>query len=346
MLGRGEHRKSITAPPAERYGFGERIPRGDGIASVRGKRIRSASTSWLINPFLLGYAAVYALFLFLLHKVEHFGLSEPLLLLAIVGIGFSALAWWFTRRAVPLPFEVKRPGRETLLLAVYLVALAAFIAWGLSAVASSVPREPWKSVAILAEKLAVFVALPLLLFRASGGYRPGDFLPPRSGWRRHARPALWMALVLILFQCVFGRGLAEIQHSGLPAWALIVGIPLAYLWLLVEVGLVEEFFFRVLLQSRLSAWLRSEVAGIVVMSLLFGLAHAPGFYYRTGQTLEGLGPHPSWLMAVGYSIVVTSVAGFFLGVLWARTRNLVLVMVVHAAGDLVPNLAPMLRNWL
>jgi membrane protease YdiL (CAAX protease family) len=51
-------------------------------------------------------------------------------------------------------------------------------------------------------------------------------------------------------------------------------------------------------------------------------------------------------MAVCYSIVITSVAGVFLGVLWARTRNLILVMAVHAAGDWLPNLVPTIKNWL
>ena len=48
-------------------------------------------------------------------------------------------------------------------------------------------------------------------------------------------------------------------------------------------------------------------------------------------------------MAVGYSVVITSVAGFFLGVLWARTRNFALVVTVHAMGDLLANLLPTLR---
>jgi hypothetical protein len=98
-------------------------------------------------------------------------------------------------------------------------------------------------------------------------------------------------------------------------------MPLVFLWLVLEVSVVEEFFFRVLLQSRLSAALRSELGGIVLMSLIFGLVHAPGLYLRTSVTQEGLSAHPSFPMAVGYSIVITSVAGFFLGVLWARTRN-------------------------
>ncbi len=304
------------------------------------------STSWWTSPYLLAYAIVYAVSLFLLHRVEHFGLSESLLLLMIVGLGFSAIAWWLTRRVVPLPFAVRRPGRETMLLAAYLVAVAAFIAWGLNVIESGVRTEPWKSVVILAAKLSVFVLIPLALFRQLWGYHIRDFVFPSTECWRHARPALWMALVTILFQIVFGRGLSGIRHSGFTIWALIVGIPLAYAWLLIEVGLVEEFFFRALLQSRLSAWLHSEAGGVVLMSLLFGLAHAPGLYYRTGKTMEAVGSNPSWLMAVGYSIVITSVTGFFLGVLWARTRNLFLLMAVHAAGDLVPNLVPIMKNWL
>lgn len=235
------------------------------------------STSWRSSLYLLGYAMIYAVSLFLMHRVEHFGLSEPLLLLTIVGVGFSVFAWSFTRWVVPLPFAVRQPGREMVLLAAYLVAVAAFIAWGLGAIENGIRIEPLRSVVVLGAKLAVLVLVPLGLFRELWGYGIRDFLFPSTEWRRMT-PALWMALVLILFQLVFGRGLAEIRHSGLPAWALVVGAPLAYAWLLIEVGLVEEFFFRALLQSRLSAWLRSEAGGIVLTSLLFGLAHAPGLH--------------------------------------------------------------------
>jgi membrane protease YdiL (CAAX protease family) len=308
--------------------------------------VETKSKRWWASPYLLGYIAVYAIFLAWMHRTERFDLGEPLLVLGIVGVGFTVIAWLLTRRVTPFPFSVRQPARETLLLAVYLVGLAAFIAWGFSAIDRAVPAQPAQSAAILGAKLIVFVFIPLALFRALWGYRFQDFFSPSPEWRRHVLPCLGMTAVLILFQLVFGRGLAEIRHSGLSAGMLAMGVPLAFVWLMLEVGLVEEFFFRVLLQSRLAAWLDSETGGIVLMSLLFGLAHAPGLYFRTGKTLEGLGPHPSWLMAVGYSIVVTSVTGFFLGVLWARTRNLVLLMVVHAATDLVPNLVPMIKNWL
>jgi len=308
--------------------------------------MKQRSSLWQTSGYLLAYAGIYVVTLWCLHHFEHSDLSDPLLVLVVVGICFSGLAWWFTRHVNPLPFTIRRPGRETAFLACYLIGAAAFIAWGFNAIETGVPSEPLRSVVLLAAKLAVFVLLPLALFHQLWGYSFREFLVIGPELLQHWKPALWMSLVLIMFQLAFGRGLSEIRHSGVPMWGLIMGIPACYIWLLVEVGLVEEFFTRSLLQSRLSAWLHSEAGGIVLASLLFGLAHAPGLYYRTGKTLEAVGPHPSWLMAIGYSVVVVSVPGLFMGVLWSRTRNLLLLMTVHAAGDLVPQLAPMLKTWL
>jgi membrane protease YdiL (CAAX protease family) len=255
------------------------------------------------------------------------------------------LAWLVTRKSIPLPFAVMQPARETAILIVYLVPLTAYLAWGRNLLSRFTIPQPRLSLLILAIKLLIFVAIPAAILRLGWKYRWRELFVLK-GARRHWRAALWMSLAMIAFQCLFGRGLVDIRQSGLAPRTLAIGAPLIYLFLLLEVGLVEEFFFRVLLQSRLAAWLKSETAGIVGMALLFGLAHAPGFYFRSGASQEALGVHASWLMAIGYSIVITSVAGFFLGVLWMRTRNLLLVMVVHAAGDLVPNLVPMLKNWL
>jgi uncharacterized protein len=59
------------------------------------------------------------------------------------------------------------------------------------------------------------------------------------------------------------------------------------------------------------------------------LAHAPGFYLRGGGTLDNLGQHPSLFLSIGYSIVILSVLGFFLGIIWNKTKNLWLVMAIH-----------------
>jgi hypothetical protein len=165
--------------------------------------------------YSFGYLLLYALSLGLLYKIEHFHVSEPLFVLMVLGVGFSVLAWWTTRSVVPLPLDVKKPGEETMILLAYLVALAVFITWGLPAVGALAPTEPWKSVSILAAKLAALVVVPMVLFRALG-YKVRNFFGTPSQWRQHLRPGLWMALIMILFQAVFGRGLPEIRHSAYP----------------------------------------------------------------------------------------------------------------------------------
>jgi len=57
------------------------------------------------------------------------------------------------------------------------------------------------------------------------------------------------------------------------------------------------------------------------MSLIFGLAHAPGFIFRHPGAAEGLGANPTALGAVAYLITILAISGVFFGVIWARTRN-------------------------
>ena len=81
------------------------------------------------------------------------------------------------------------------------------------------------------------------------------------------------------------------------------------------------------------------------MALLFGLAHAPGFIFRHAGTVESIGSNPSVADAVAYSIAVLSIGGIYLGVVWARTKNLFALMIIHAATDLLPNFPHFVRTW-
>jgi membrane protease YdiL (CAAX protease family) len=197
---------------------------------------------------------------------------------------------------------------------------------------------------LLSVKVLTFVVLPAAIISALGRYQIAELIPASLGWRR-LRLALWMSLATVLMQSLLGRGLRDIRGAHLPLWVLVVAAPLSFVWLAVEVGIVEEFFFRVLLQERLAVALRSPWGGLVVATVLFGLVHAPGFFLRPSATQEGLGSHPSLLMAVGYSIVLTSLGGLFLGVLWMRTKNFAVLVIVHAAGDLLPNLVPWVKAF-
>lgn len=292
---------------------------------------------------LMAYLVVYAAVLLAMHRVGAFDVAEPLMVLAIFGVGFSVAAWALTIGAPPLDCSILKPKSELTAVAIYLLPIVAFTTWGLDLLHRYIPADSANVFAILAAKLLVFVIVPAALIQWQSGYNLRQ-LAPVSGRARHLVVIVGMSLLLLGFQAFLGRGLKDIASAHVSSRLLWYGVPLTFAWLALEAGVVEEFFFRVLLQTRLAAVFRSELGAIVLMSLIFGLAHAPGLYLRTGLTQEGLPPHPSLLMAIGYSIVITSVAGFFLGILWARTRNFAVVVVVHAMGDLLPNIVPTLRS--
>jgi membrane protease YdiL (CAAX protease family) len=50
------------------------------------------------------------------------------------------------------------------------------------------------------------------------------------------------------------------------------------------------------------------------------------------------------LTAAAYTIGVQSVAAFFFGIFWMRTRNLPALVVIHAATDLLSNLPDFVKT--
>jgi CAAX protease family protein len=305
--------------------------------------MENSASSIRPGTYVGAYFAIWAVVLVLLRTFEGFDTSEAIAALVILGVIFPALAMLVTRGMSALPYVVRQPGIETALLLMYLVAIAWLLISGFGQVAR-IGAEPLHSIVLLNVKLMACVAFPAAIMLASGHYRIADLVPISLRWR-DLRPALWMSLAALLMQSFLGRGLHDIGEAHLPVWVLAVAAPLSFVWLAVEVGIVEEFFFRVLLQERLAVALRSPWGGLVVAAVLFGLVHAPGFFLRPAATQEGLGSHPSLFMAIGYSIVLTSLAGLFLGVLWMRTKNFAVLVILHAAGDLLPNLVPWVKAF-
>jgi len=289
------------------------------------------------------YFALWAAVLMLLRGFEGFEVSEALAALVILGVIFPVLALLATRHVSALPHVARQPRIASVVLVVYLTVIAWVLVSGFGRVAR-ITAEPLHSVLLLSVKLLVFVTFPVAIISALGHYTIGELIPISLRWRA-LRPALWMSLAALLMQAFLGRGLYDIREAHPPVWVLAVAAPLSFTWLMIEVGVVEEFFFRVLLQERLALVLRSPWGGLVIAALLFGLVHAPGFYLRPAGTQEALGAHPSLFMVIGYSIVLTSLAGLFLGVLWMRTKNFAVLVIVHAAGDLLPNLLPWVRAF-
>ena len=233
--------------------------------------------------------------LFVLSPRPEFSISEPLIELVIFGIAFPLLAWLATIRARPLTIRVHPTGVEMLALLAYVLALSVYLAFGPQAIDSWLPQD-WiasdrtKFFVTLGKKLLVFVALPLAIFGLAWRYSVRDFGFQKAGLRELRRTHLPIVLVascaVLVFNYFLVGAAAPLREGKFSILQLLAGIPLCFIWLTIEAGLVEEFFFRAFLQTRLSAWFRSEITGVVLMSLIFGLAHAPGFIFRHAGAVE------------------------------------------------------------
>lgn len=94
---------------------------------------------------------------------------------------------------------------------------------------------------------------------------------------------------------------------------LMQGLPPGSLLLVaLSAGVGEELLFRGVIQQGLTDWMGPAI-GLVLSSVVFGLAHALNRYY----------------------VLVTLVMGLYLGLLYQASQNLVLVMAVHVLYDWV-----------
>src|SRR5215813_8175896 len=267
---------------------------------------------------LILYACAFATLL----RNKSFEPAEAIIVLVVFGGVFPLLAWAATLRAVPLSLLVKPSTTALIALTGYVVLLSLYLVGGPQWIDQHLPHS-WVDSArirffiVLVKKLVIFVAIPFAIFRFGFGYRLRDFGIQREGLRALCRSHLPVVLAVggafLAFQYFLSGGGAAFRREHFTAFQLLLGLPLCFIWLLFEVGLVEEFFFRAFVQSQLSAAFKSEISGIVLMSLIFGLAHAPGFIFRHAGQVEGLGPHPTALEAVAYSVVVLAVSGITFG---------------------------------
>ena len=79
------------------------------------------------------------------------------------------------------------------------------------------------------------------------------------------------------------------------------------------VGLSEEFLFRGFLQRLLARGFHSEVVGLIVASIIFGLVHLPFRQF------------PNWRFAI-----LAGAAGIFYGLAFLKAKSVRASMVTHA----------------
>ena len=265
------------------------------------------------------------------------------LVMAIFGIGLSGFAWLLTRGAEAPAIEVKRPALESGAVLIYigLVYAILFLGFGMNW-ARSIGEPQTQEVVVLGLKLLAHVVLPALLLVALGA-RLAPLMQAGLSGRKFWRTLIVLGAIILALRCVISPSLRNIAETGAGAEILAWAAPATFIWLSIEAGLCEEFLFRAVLQTRLSAFFRSGVAGVFITSILFGIAHAPGLFFRGGPDVDGWSTDP--LQVIAYTIAVLAPMGVLFGLIYARTKSLLLVVLLHGAVDVLPNMSEFIRIW-
>jgi membrane protease YdiL (CAAX protease family) len=138
--------------------------------------------------------------------------------------------------------------------------------------------------------------------------------------RHGSKPEENLGLALLLSGILAGSLLpfrwAVIEDAGWPKAGL--GVVVGFTYNLFQAGFPEEFFYRAYLQGHLAVVFRSRLTSLLLASLIFGLLHI------LGRLEQGIAT------AFAFSMLNETVRGLLYGVVWERTRSLIVPTVLHA----------------
>jgi len=269
--------------------------------------------------------------------------SFPIIAMLIFGITLSAVVWGFTRKFDTPAIAIAEPRNQSLALLAYVAVYAVvFVGWGMGFLKQAIPAGQAQEIAALAYKLIIHVGLPALIILAVGGtVRQLLTAGIRSG--RWWVAFIGMAIILFGLLAMVTPAMAQIGALGLSLPAALLSVLGAWVWMSLEAGLCEEFLFRAVLQTRLDAWLKSPVVAILLVSLVFALAHWPGLYFRGTAESEGFSTDP--VQVAAFTIATLTPISILFGVIWQRTNSLLLVAVLHGAVNALPFTAEFVNIW-
>jgi len=256
------------------------------------KRIEQLTSVIAAGALTVAAVAPYVFATLALHTFNF----QSFLLLAILG---AVASFWYV--VVP-----KRPLSDVLFLA-FMGAVMLLHVFPKIYV-SPIPKLPISPLGqAMWVRTGVFV---MLAVRGVSGVDFG-FWPSRKQWQIGTLYYFLFLIVAVGVAWKIGFATPHFPPGGWQRASLLaVGTFLGVLWVL---ALGEEFFFRGLLQQWIGSWTRSEIAGLILTSILFGSVH---LWFRA---------FPNWRFAL-----LAAIAGLFYGQAFRQTRSIRTSMVTHA----------------
>jgi membrane protease YdiL (CAAX protease family) len=153
----------------------------------------------------------------------------------------------------------------------------------------------------------------------------------RENWAGDLVWAILLGVVLSALQLVLSRNRGEILHVLFTPRALYL-VPASFLMMIGLAGFTEEFFFRGVLQTRLSKLLNSNFWAVITASFFFGLYHLPYAYLNPRWPSHG-----NWTDAASAAFGQGVPIGLILGTVYVKSRqNLLACAVLHSLINTLP----------
>lgn len=181
-------------------------------------------------------------------------------------------------------------------------------------------------------KIGLLLLVPSFVYAFVWKYRYKDLL---YGWKPNP---LNIAGMILLVAAGFFLNAAHLHKLRSPlqtdhyAWRMMLGIMMP----LFTAALPEELFFRAYLQTRLEKLSRSPLVAILITSLLFTAWHLPSRYLLS-HGVEGQAGN--WLAVFTHTGIPVFIISVLLGSHWIMRRNIIALILVHWAIDILPSIS-------
>jgi membrane protease YdiL (CAAX protease family) len=258
-------------------------------ASVQ--RLLPSSAAWLLAVPVLTAYGIYA-----------------------VGTGSSSAWHWFVAAAfalVPLAVLSLRAGQSpgwTDFLALIAIALPVKLRW----LAQLWPYPDGRLKYALTVLFAMNVAIVGFIF-----IRKLDGVGYSLSWSVN-QGFVVLAAIAVIAAVDIPAGMALHFLHWAPGHVPLKSLPASILGIFFFTAWPEEFVFRGLLQNMLARTIKSENAGLLAASLIFGLAHIANGHF------------PNWRYAL-----LATFAGLCYGFTWRKTGNIFASALVHTTVDVI-----------
>lgn len=227
------------------------------------------------------------------------------------------LMFLIAKNAVRNVIDIKRKSQEFYVSMLYFTGwLLVFMLFG----------KHLLSIQFLSNGLGFWGLLVIvpLIYSFGQGYQWKDIGITKTEILQNLRISLFACLIvggLLLFITPGGK---FILSSSLSLSTLIFSFAISFGYALLFAAIFEEFFFRAILQTRFTQFFNSELKGILLASIVFGLYHLPFQFYHEGPANGDI------VLSLANVLSEQMIAAPVFGILWARTNNLIAPVLLHA----------------